>query len=648
MKKLTKKSGLLTLGSIILVLSLIFVPHFAGAQTSIVTSIGVSVVTSAFSVIANIFNFFFGYIFMLAGWMVNIATELNHQILMDSNALVKVGWGICRDIANLGFVLIMIVMAVATIVRYEKYAVQKLLPLLIGAAILVNFSLTIAGVLITFSDSLSATFTDKLTASTITDALAGAFNPQRLLLRDTDNPMPPDPASQGGALTGFSSAVLIGISGLIFNIVFLAIATLSMATLALMLLYRYVYLSLLLVLAPLAWLFWVFPDLKYLFTDWWKNFIKWTFFLPASTFFLYLAVQSATALGKTQMFGGGIFTTSGLASIMSQGAQMIVLTFLLLGGLIAAQKLGIHGADGAMKLAKKGKDATLGAVGRYGRTRATNVGRRVLAGGVDTEGKTRFERWGASAAGRVPIVGAALTGLAGMSARARINNKKDLEETQKKTENRSGEEATNILNRQLTGGTLMSDTDLAAWGIKAAEKQKWGDVKPEIQKRIIDAVKRTNSQDKLLNNAPHLYQSFGLDPDPGKAAGKAVGKYLQDASKLDPGYLRYQDPTTGTYDNNIAINLRNSHIVQLANSGNEGQRQAVADAVRDVLGANLARMDGLLNDITAAKATGNAATIQAAKTALNAAIGNLPTDEQKAFNVYQNIQSNANWSGVRW
>jgi len=365
MKKAMKNNRLLIFGGAALALSLLIVPYFAGAQTGIITNIGVSVVTVFFKVVAGIFNFVFGYIFMLAGWLVEIATELNHQILMDSNALVKVGWGICRDIANLGFVLIMIVMAVATIVSYEKYAVQKLLPLLIGAAILVNFSLTIAGVLITFSDSLSATFTDRLTASTITDALAGAFNPQRLLLRDTENLPPPDPASQGSAFSDFSSAVLISISGLIFNVVFLAIATLSMATLALMLLYRYVYLSLLLVLAPLAWLFWVFPDLKYLFSDWWKNFIKWTFFLPASTFFLYLAVQSATALGKTQIFTkGGIFSTSGFASVMAQGAQMIVLTFLLLGGLIAAQKLGIHGADGAMKLAKKGKDATLGFAGR--------------------------------------------------------------------------------------------------------------------------------------------------------------------------------------------------------------------------------------------------------------------------------------------
>jgi hypothetical protein len=559
-----------------------------------------------------------------------------------------VGWAISRDIANLGFVIIMIVMAVATIVRYERYSV-KLLPILIAAAILVNFSLTIAGVFIDFADTVSDAFYSRFNSEHITDALAGAFNPQRLLLTD-ENPPPPDPADQGNAFSDFSAAVLMGIAGAVFNVIFLAIAALSMVALALMLLYRYIYLSIILVLAPIAWLFWVFPDLKSHFSDWWKNFIKWVFFLPAVTFFLYLAVETASALGKTPMFTqGSIFSASGFAGLMSNGAQMIVLAGLLLGGLIAAQSMSIAGASGAIGLATKAKDATLGAAGKFAKTKATNVGRRVLAGGVDTEGKTRFERWGASKAGKIPLFGAALTGLAGMSARARINNKKDLEDAQKKTENRSGEEATNILNRQLTRGIAMSDADLAAWGIRAAEKQKWSDIKPEVQKRIIDAVKRTNSQDKLLNNAPHLYQDFGLDPDRGKAAGKAVGKYLQDASKIDASYLRYQNPTTQQFDNNISINLRNSHISQLANSGTREQRQVVADAVKDTLGQNLlTAIEQATNNITAAKGSGNAAQLQTAKDALGLLVQNFTDDEKKAYNVYQNIQSNVNWSDVAW
>ncbi len=648
MKKtvLNKKFLLFALGAFLVSLFFI-IPHFAGAQASIITDAAVGIFVMAFKVFAYIFNTILGFLFMLAGGLVNIAMGLNAQILGKTNTLVSIGWTITRDVANLGFVLIMIVMAVATIVRYEKYSVQKLLPLLIGAAILVNFSLTIAGVFISFSNTISDAFSARLvgegaTNRNFTDAIAGAFSPQRLLIKNTDNPEPPDPASQGNFLSGVSAAALISISGLVFNVIFLAIAVLSMAALALMLIYRYIYLSFLLILSPLAWMFWVFPDLKYLYDKWWTNFIKWCFFLPAVTFFLYLAVETAFQMEKNSIFINVTGFTGALASIMAQGAQMIVLAGLLLGGLIVAQELGIKGASGAMSLATKAKDGALGAIGSYGKNRATNIGRRVLTGGVDKEGKTRLERWGASAAGKIPLVGAAITGLSGASTRAKTRNKKDVEEAQKRTEGRSGEEAANILNRQMTGGAMMSDADLAAWGMKAAEKGKLKDVDPKTQEQIVAAVKRTDSADKFLGYAPQFYDKFGVDP------GKAVGKYVQDASKLDEPALRYRDPVTQQYDNNIAINLRNSHVVQLANSGNDAQRQVVADAIKDVLGGNLAGVEQAITQLNTAKFSGNAQGVQNAKGVISQINANLTDDQKKAMSVYQNIQSNVNWASVNW
>lgn len=372
MKKIiqNKKLFILILSGGLLALVLLFVPHLAEAQLGFLNPI--NLVGIVFRWISYFFSYLIGFFFMLGAWFTDIVMTLNEEILKDSNALVKIGWTITRDLANLGFVLIMIIMAVATIVRYEKYAVQKLLPLLIGAAILVNFSLTIAGVFLNFSNILSRTFTKELTTGHIADVLAGAFNPQRLLLKE-ENPLPPDPASQGNSISGnFSYTVLGSIAGLVFNIVFVLIATLSMFTLALMLFYRYLVLSFLLVLAPLAWLFWVFPDLQHLSTKWWNEFLKWVFFLPASTFFLYLAVKTAEELGKNPIFiSGGVFSLSGFASLMSQGAQMIVLAGLLLGGLIVAQKMGIHGADGAMKLATKAKDGALKYAGNKAQQVAT-------------------------------------------------------------------------------------------------------------------------------------------------------------------------------------------------------------------------------------------------------------------------------------
>ena len=371
MKKINPNKKIIALSGVFLLFLVLAVtlPNTAHADVLGISFNPITWVAAGVKVIAYIINFFMGFLFEFAGWLVKIAMDINNDILGTSNTIVKVGWVITRDIANLGFVLIMVVMAVATIVRYEKYSAKKLLPILIGAAIIVNFSLTIAGVFINFSNILASTFINGVNAVNIQDSLASAFGPQRLLLKDTDNPSPPDPSTQGGALMDFSSGGLISIMGSVFSIVFLAIATLSMATLALMLLYRYVILSILLVLAPLTWMFWVFPDLKSLFNKWWDTFIKWVFFLPATTFFLYLAIQAANAMKDNTMFSTGSGFSGSIADIMKQGAQMVVLTGLLLGGLMAAQKMGIEVAGGALNLAKK----TGGAIRGYAGMRAQQL-----------------------------------------------------------------------------------------------------------------------------------------------------------------------------------------------------------------------------------------------------------------------------------
>ncbi len=471
MKKaiLNKKFLLFALGAFLV--SLFFViPHFAGAQ-SIITDFAVGIFVTAFKVFAYIFNTILGFLFMLAGGLVNIAMGLNAQILDKTNTLVSIGWTITRDVANLGFVLIMIVMAVATIVRYENYSVQKLLPLLIGAAILVNFSLTIAGVFIKFSDTISDAFSKRLivegaTGRNFTDAIAGAFSPQRLLMKNTDNPEPPDPASQGNFLSDVSAAALISITGLVFNIIFMAIAVLSMAALALMLLYRYIYLSILLILSPLACMFYVFPDLEYLFKDWWKNFIKWCFFLPAVTFFLYLAVETAIQLEKNSIFINAAGFTGTLASIMAQGAQMIVLAGLLLGGLIVAQKLGVEGASGAMKFAEKaGKGARKG-LGVYAQNKSARAAAGLLNARIPFTNKQplRAARLGVIKAGRK------LKGVGAGSGRVAKFLSRPIRSVGRGLENTGGG-VSNFANKQRESASLFGSVLKGAYSSVAGKKQ---------------------------------------------------------------------------------------------------------------------------------------------------------------------------------
>lgn len=298
-----------------------------------------------------IFNFLFSILFGLAGSLVAFTLKLNLTVTNTSqNALIGVGWTITRDIANLGFVLAMIIIAFATIVRSDQYGYKKLLPRLIGAAILVNFSLAIAGVFIDFSHVLTTFFLSKVSDAGylgITEKLADAFGAQRYLLGESDNPLPPNPADETGIGTKLSTAVVTSIAEIGFITAFTAIGAIVLFILAIMLLIRFIKLSFLMILAPITWLFWVIPGQGKLFSQWWDSFIKQVFFAPAVTFFIYLALASVSKLGQVNETSA-FFKQGALQAILVAGSQMLVLVGILIGGMMAAEKMGIEGAKAGM------------------------------------------------------------------------------------------------------------------------------------------------------------------------------------------------------------------------------------------------------------------------------------------------------------
>lgn len=336
------------------------IPEPAGAIFGIDLS-PAGLITFAFRAVAAILSFLIGIAYMIASYFVNFMLQMNYDVLSTNNGVVDVGWRIVRDVANLGFVLVIIVIAIATMLRIESYGAKKLLVRLIMAAVIVNFSLAIAGVFIDFSHVLTRFFLEgglgTSNAFSLADNLGAAFSPQRFTI-DSGDPTPPDPSEQAGAFTGFATAVLVGVSGSIFSIIFMLIATLVVAALALMLLIRYVALSFLLIFSPLAWLFWIVPALESQFHKWWSKFFQWVFFAPAVSFFIYLAITSVKALGSKPL--SVIPGLSGaLQTVASQGAQMAVLAGIMIGGLIVAQSMGIAGAAGALKLANSAKAGAL-------------------------------------------------------------------------------------------------------------------------------------------------------------------------------------------------------------------------------------------------------------------------------------------------
>ena len=189
--------------------------------------IGGDTIAFVIKVLGAIAGFIIGILLSFAGGLVDMAFGLNMELLNDENPLITIGWGIVRDIANLGFVLVIIIIAFTTIIRFKEYEAKKLLPKLIAAAIIVNFSFVIAITIINFSNVFTNFFLKErigAQTSSISTVITGAFNPQRLNLEGVagagENPLPPDPSStQVGGSIFFSEAAITDITKNVFTVI---------------------------------------------------------------------------------------------------------------------------------------------------------------------------------------------------------------------------------------------------------------------------------------------------------------------------------------------------------------------------------------------------------------------------------------------
>src|SRR3989344_1353644 len=127
----------------------------------------------------QVIGFLAGFLIMLVMMILEYALELNSTIFQLP--AVQIGWTLVRDVANMGFVLGIIVISFATILRSQTYGVKQLLVKLIIAAGAVNLSLSIAGVFLDIAGIPTQYFIDKISQQAVgpfafSDTLASAFN----------------------------------------------------------------------------------------------------------------------------------------------------------------------------------------------------------------------------------------------------------------------------------------------------------------------------------------------------------------------------------------------------------------------------------------------------------------------------------------
>ncbi|MDD3887944.1 MAG: hypothetical protein PHN19_04165 [Patescibacteria group bacterium] len=220
------------------------------------------------------------------------------------NEIVTAGWVIVRDILNILFVLALLGIAFATILKIESYHFKALLPKLLVAALLVNFSKTIALTLVDFSNAIMSGIMGTQNGATASASLLALFNVSSFLDLSL---------TLGKGLSAWSTEpAVLGTNVAIVG--FLGMFTMALAGLAVLLVIRTVVLMILTVFSPVAFVLNVLPVTQKYASKWWEEFTKYLFIGPVVCICYLLALLFAVKFSQ----GGGI---QGLANGVGQQFQ---------------------------------------------------------------------------------------------------------------------------------------------------------------------------------------------------------------------------------------------------------------------------------------------------------------------------------------
>ncbi|MFH1252847.1 MAG: hypothetical protein V1664_00745 [Candidatus Uhrbacteria bacterium] len=260
-----------------------------------------------------------------------------------NSPVVGMGWAIVRDAVNMFYVIILILIAFGTVLGMDRFKWREQIPRLLGTAIVINFSRTLCGIMIDFSQVMTLTFVNAVKDIAggnfiqlfgITSILEANGNAERIF------------GANGTGPTSFDM-----FSASVVALMMMLIVLVTMLFLTIIFAYRIVLLWALITVAPLAWFMkgseGVLKNTQ-AYTDWWNNFKCALQVGPILTFFLWLALavagsgNIATEAGFTTSnapAGEGLDSNSLLASMtMDKMIGFVVGIALIFVGFDAASK----------------------------------------------------------------------------------------------------------------------------------------------------------------------------------------------------------------------------------------------------------------------------------------------------------------------
>ncbi len=348
-----------------IVIFFLIIGLFVGLRTVLAADLTTSNVVSGSlgAAVASLIGWITSVLSSIVGLILTLLIKILVNVVQFNNIInvqaVSTGWVIVRDLCNMFFILILLVIAFATILRMESYQWKKMLPKLLIMAVLINFSKTICGLIIDFAQVIMLTFVNGFSQY-------GAANFINLFNLQNYQSIKVIGLSQGGEITNFSVAGAF-IAGFIAMIITAIVVLVMLAVFIIRVIMLWIYV----ILSPVAFLAAAFPAGQKYSSQWWSEFTKYVVSGPVLAFFIWLALTTAIKSSETLGSFGGEFCAGINAFFCEKNLQTYIITIgLLVGGLMVTQQVGgIAGSIAGKGLgwAKKagGLPAYLGKYGVY-------------------------------------------------------------------------------------------------------------------------------------------------------------------------------------------------------------------------------------------------------------------------------------------
>lgn len=372
----------------VLALLFIVVPHFAFASVeSFFQTVLWDVLVGITSIILRIGAIIFDYgvntfVIQFAGMYLNSGV---------GTAVDKV-WFVIRDFVNMLFIFGLVYIGFKMILDSDSSNTKRWLANLIMAAIFINFSLFATKLVIDFSNQLATQVAISGLGAEPTTNEWGATHEVDLATYILDSMGIKDilnfdiekvtNGGSGGWGYIFGTAIFFTITGFV------------LAAGGILLMIRFVVLTLFLILSPFMFVSWILPPVQDTMHKYWKIFLGRAFFAPIYFIFIYFSLETINALqqsiGLSNRAGNWAQTfqsSTGEKAIEATESTLpffFIICAFMIASLVAASKLGAEGADKAIGMGKSIQNRA----SNYAKRGAVNTGRFAgrAAGGVAARG----------------------------------------------------------------------------------------------------------------------------------------------------------------------------------------------------------------------------------------------------------------------